>query len=89
MLAFYFLKLLLSLCPTLSFVSTPSSLSSQMFRDQIAVEGNLIRLAIGGFAGSWLFIFLVTVSLGVSLHVTINRMGITLLLIEWVLLRYY
>ena len=68
------------------------SLSSQMFRDQIAVEGNLIRLAIGGFAGSWLFIFLVTVSMGVSLHVTINRMGtciITLLLIEWVLLRYY
>lgn len=33
-----------------------------MFREQIAVEGNLLRLALGGFAGSWLFIFLVTVS---------------------------
>ncbi|XP_003389796.1 PREDICTED: protein KRTCAP2 homolog [Amphimedon queenslandica] len=32
----------------------------QMFKDQIAVEGNLIRLAIGGFAGSWVFVFLVT-----------------------------
>lgn len=31
-----------------------------MFREQIAMEGNLLRLAIGGFAGSWIFIFLLT-----------------------------
>ena len=33
----------------------------QVFREQIAMEGNLWRLAIGGFTGSWLFIFLLTV----------------------------
>ncbi len=33
-------------------------------KEQIAMEGNLVRLAIGGFAGSWIFIFSLTVCSG-------------------------
>ena len=33
----------------------------QMFREYLAVEGNLLRLSLGGFAGSWIFIFTLTV----------------------------
>lgn len=33
----------------------------QVFKDEIAMEGNLWRLALGGFAGSWFFVFTLTV----------------------------
>lgn len=33
----------------------------QVFKDEIAMEGNLWRLALGGFVGSWFFVFILTV----------------------------
>lgn len=33
----------------------------QVLKDEIAMEGNLLRLALGGMAGSWVFVFVLTV----------------------------
>ena len=42
----------------------------QVFKDEIAMEGNLWRLALGGFVGSWFFVFILTVCQWNHVHCT-------------------